>query len=129
MPKDRKGFEQVCPECRKLGIKELYEKDVTADGDLKFCKRKEIKMIDIVFLGDIVEKNGRTIRQNNLAREHKFKIGDLVNISCDGERLFVLDNTGRDCDGSPLYCLGTKDGCELTNAWGEEFMSLVELEE
>lgn len=25
MPKDRKGFEQVCPDCKKQGKKEVYE--------------------------------------------------------------------------------------------------------
>jgi len=27
MPKDRKGADQVCPECRKKGHKELWEVD------------------------------------------------------------------------------------------------------
>lgn len=67
----------------------------------------------IVMVSDIVEANGKTIRQNNLEREHDISIGSLVEITCDPEwedpenprnglRLFVV-NHSRDCDGTPLY--------------------------
>jgi hypothetical protein len=68
----------------------------------------------IIMASDIVEENGKTIRQNNLERAHKIPIGALVEIiSADdpldveptrGLRLFVVHHS-RDCDGSPLYSL------------------------
>ena len=41
MPKDRKGFEQVCPKCKKEGILEVYDPDYSYDKEkewLDFCK-------------------------------------------------------------------------------------------
>lgn len=75
---------------------------------------KGIRMkIDVIH--DIVCKNGKTIRQNNLAKVHKIPIGTLVEVKydewCGGgacqkvhARLWVVDHS-RDCDGSPLYTL------------------------
>lgn len=72
---------------------------------------------------DIVEKNGKTIEQNNLAAGHKYPIGTLVSFTTedyqgDGPKgicgtktsgnLFVMEHC-RDCDGSPLYLLGSMD--------------------
>jgi len=65
---------------------------------------------------DLVEENGRTIRENNFAREHKFPLGTLVEVQWNewlGEgacwtihaRLWIV-NQYRDYDGSPLYRLG-----------------------
>lgn len=73
-------------------------------------------MADLIFIGDIVEENGKTIRQNNLEKKHNIPLGSLVEIiSKDDEndepgehrhglRLFVTGHT-RDCDGTPLYAL------------------------
>jgi len=64
-------------------------------------------MPEIVVLHDIVEKNGKTIRENNLEKQHKMKIGDLVEITFDeyrGVRLWICE-LSRDCDGTPLYSL------------------------
>ena len=52
---------------------------------------------------DFVEANGKTIRENNLDKQHSFDIGTLVEIA-DGVRMFVVMHT-RDCDGTPLYTL------------------------
>lgn len=70
-------------------------------------------------LSEVVEANGKTVRQNNLEMKHKIKIGSKVQIdheSCgdttykiSGE-LFVVEHT-RDCDGSPLYMLSNKNLC------------------
>ena len=82
-------------------------------------------MDNLIIFGDIVEKNGRTIRENNLTRKHKYSIGDLIELD-DGERLFVLKNNGRDCDGSPLYKVGLRcDEKPLLCCYGEESMKLI----
>ena len=68
---------------------------------------------NIIFVGDIVEENGKTLKENNLAIKHDIPIGTLVEITYKsdyeeenenkyGLRLFVV-NHSRDCDGTPLY--------------------------
>ena len=72
---------------------------------------------------DIVEPNGRTIEQNNLAKAHKYPIGTLVSFDTDeffresekgncqtktSGALYVMEHL-RDCDGSPLYSIGNAD--------------------
>lgn len=72
-------------------------------------------MSEIVKFGDLVDKNGKTIRENNAAKEHKIPINSLVDVNIeeyygDGAgmagkaRLYVFAHT-RDCDGTPLYTL------------------------
>ncbi len=67
-------------------------------------------MINIVFASDIVQENGKTVRENNMEISHKIPIGSLVevNYNCgeeeEGLRLWVV-NHSRDCDGTPLYDL------------------------
>jgi hypothetical protein len=68
-----------------------------------------------VILHNLVEKNGKTIKENNMGKKHNIPIGTLVEIE-DNEyfeggayrkgtaRLFVIAHT-RDCDGTPLYSL------------------------
>jgi len=88
-------------------------------------KREEDKP-KIIFFGDIVEENGKTIKENNLAREHKYPIGSLVELE-NGERLFVMAYT-RDCDGSPLYNLGFRWNKEtLSRNHGEEHIKFAPL--
>ena len=69
--------------------------------------------MSIINVADILEKNGKTIRENNLNINHKIPLGTLVEIiSWDEEsslcygglRLFVVHHQ-RDCDGTPLYGL------------------------
>lgn len=66
-------------------------------------------------VADIVQDNGKTIRENNLARSHNIPIGTLVEVKYDtweGDgaclkvhaRLWVISHD-RDCDGTPLYSL------------------------
>lgn len=66
-----------------------------------------------MFVGDVVETNGKTWKENNLAKEHDIALGTLVEITYKSEyedeeeskyglRLFVV-NHSRDCDGTPLY--------------------------
>jgi len=64
---------------------------------------------------DIVEKNGKTVRENNMEIKHNIPIGTLVEVKYDRwhgngacskihARLFVASHD-RDCDGTPLYSL------------------------
>jgi len=57
-----------------------------------------------VIVGDVVEANGKTVRQNNLAVVHDIPLGALVEVTCSGLRLYVVAHS-RDCDGSCLYDL------------------------
>lgn len=72
-------------------------------------------MTKAIFVGDLVEDNGMTVKQNNMQLKHKIPLGALVEISYDsqyeepkdntnGLRLFVVEHA-RDCDGTPLYGL------------------------
>lgn len=69
----------------------------------------------MIMIHDIVEPNGKTIRENNLEKTHKIPVGALVEVRFDswfGEgacwkvhaRLWVVMHA-RDCDGTPLYSL------------------------
>lgn len=77
--------------------------------------------MNIQFVGDIVEENGKTVKENNLEKVHKFPHGMLVELE-SGERLYVCDHA-RDCDGTPLYGL-----CMLEDlvAYGTENGSIKE---
>jgi hypothetical protein len=55
-------------------------------------------------LKDPDDPSGRTIREVNREKTHAIPIGTLVELE-DGVRLFVVKHN-RDCDGTPLYCLG-----------------------
>jgi hypothetical protein len=63
-------------------------------------------------------ETGKTFREENNELQHKYKVDDLVEIipsyeDCvyGGMRLYIIGCT-RDCDGTPLYVLGSK-GMEL----------------
>jgi len=86
----------------------------------------------VVMFGDIVEANGKTIRENNQERGHRYPLGDLVQLeynsyfggacgSATYAHLHVVAHT-RDCDGSPLYMLASKPPEE----WEESFGITVE---
>jgi hypothetical protein len=72
-------------------------------------------MIELMFVGDIVENNGLTVKVNNFKIKHNIPIGSLVEVKYDEwhgngcckkvhARLFVIEQN-RDCDGTPLYYL------------------------
>ena len=76
--------------------------------------------VRIVVLHDIVEDNGKTIRENNLERKHQVPIGTELRMSSPDPdepdyALFMPGIEGvvtcyvvmhtRDCDGTPLYAL------------------------
>ncbi len=69
----------------------------------------------LVNFADIIEENGKTIRENNLEKTHDIPIGTLVEVKFDEwhgngacekthARLWVVGHD-RDCDGTPLYSL------------------------
>jgi len=82
----------------------------------------------IVNVADLVEDNGKTVRENNLEKKHNIPIGALVEVKYEkwhGEgaceiihaRLWVISHD-RDCDATPLYSL-----CQSKNGftpWMEE---------
>lgn len=67
-------------------------------------------MPEIVLYSELVEANGKTIRENNLERTHQLPLGALVEINAPevkdhhGLRLWIVAHM-RDCDGTPLYGL------------------------
>ncbi len=88
-------------------------------------------MAEMIILHNLVEDNGKTIRENNLERSHKYPKGTLIEVE-GGARMFVYKQT-RDCDGSPLYTLTWDrdfENAELNRCmaygFGEEGMILIE---
>lgn len=78
-------------------------------------------MADAVFIGDIVESNGKTIKENNFSLKHEYPIMSQVKVVyCDswlsreseviqnavktGLPFYVVQHI-RDCDGTPLYAV------------------------
>jgi hypothetical protein len=76
---------------------------------------KDSKQTVAINFADIVEDNGKTIRENNIEKIHDISIGTLVEVkfnqwhgdgACEKThaRLWVVGHN-RDCDGTPLYSL------------------------
>jgi len=66
-------------------------------------------MDNIIILHDCVDpddKQGRTYKEVNMAKQHSYPIGTLVELE-DGVRLWIVYHA-RDCDGTPLYELSYK---------------------
>lgn len=72
-------------------------------------------MTNITNFSDIIENNGKTVRDNNIQKKHNIPIGTLCEFVIDewfgggacmaGKfRLYVIEHN-RDCDGTPLYSL------------------------
>jgi hypothetical protein len=105
----------------------------------------------IFFIGDIVEENGKTIKQNNMERKHNIPIDTLVEVKFDrwhGDgacekvhaRLWVVEH-GRDCDRTPLYSLSSckleglneirqyfgKFAVEVHHGFSEESLTVIEV--
>jgi hypothetical protein len=102
--------------------------------------RASVRPGGILLVSEIVEENGRTIRENNLARSHSIPIGALVEVKYDRwfgcgacekvhARLWVAKHT-RDCDGTPLYVLGRDRDPDLdleTGCFREEYLRPIEV--
>ena len=59
----------------------------------------------LLMIHDMVDPNdesGRTYKEVNDAKKHKYQIGDIVEYN--GCRA-IVDKITRDCDGTPLYSL------------------------
>ncbi len=72
--------------------------------------------MEIINIADLKNpETGKSYREENNELQHKYKVNDLVEITgCDeylGMRLYIIGCV-RDCDGTPLYVLGSK-GMEL----------------
>ncbi len=95
----------------------------------------------IIFIGDVVEANGKTVRQNNEATQHRIPIGTLVEVKYDEwygtgacakvhARLFVVMHS-RDCDGTPLYTLSRSqrivDSEPAQHGFNEESLTIIPL--
>lgn len=77
---------------------------------------KDMEFVNIADLEN--PETGKTYRQENKEKQHKYKVNDLVEVigwdeDCeyDGMRLYIIGLV-RDCDETPLYVLGSK-GMEL----------------
>lgn len=99
-----------------------------------------------IFIHDIVEDNGRTIKENNLLISHKIPVGTLVEVKFDAwwgngagwkvhARLWVVSHD-RDCDGSPLYTLSqwvdlafAMKHNQVHTGFGEEKLTIIEITE
>lgn len=86
----------------------------------------------LIPVGDIVEANGKTWRENNLAIPHNIPLGAIVetDFECGGAWGVSFKGTGtfyvvlhhRDCDGTPLYGLSEIPvGYPAGSAFGEEW--------
>lgn len=73
----------------------------------------------IMFVGDIVEANGKTWRENNLSVKHGIPLGTklIISVPVEGTITCYVVEHSRDCDGSPLYRISpfrtTDDGTPL----------------
>lgn len=84
-------------------------------------------------LHDIVQNNGKTIKQNNMEIKHNIPIGKKVYIESKeynysfGFRLFrgivEIYSHDRDCDGTPLYSVIEKDKSIINH-----YMNLLNIE-
>lgn len=70
---------------------------------------------NVTMMSELVEANGKTIRENNMSLQHNIPLGSLVEVKFDDwhgggacakvhARMWV-SICGRDCDGTPLYWL------------------------
>jgi len=78
----------------------------------------------IINFSEIIEANGKTIRENNMELQHKIPVGTLVDLEYTEyygygagvrakARMYVVGHC-RDCDGTPLYSVA---GLPLSK-WG-----------
>jgi hypothetical protein len=82
-------------------------------------------MSNVQLVSEIIESNGKTIRQNNMQEQHTIELGTLVEIEApyldeNGLRVFVVEHN-RDCDGTPLYLLSANRNYAQDKQEYEEF--------
>lgn len=66
--------------------------------------RRVVHFVNVADLVDPDDPEGRTWREINAAKTHAIAVGTLVELE-SGVRLWVVHHS-RDCDQTPLYCLG-----------------------
>ena len=87
-------------------------------------------MTEIIMFHNIVEDNGKTIKENNMEKIHNIPIDSLVEVKYDTwhgngacekvhARLWVVSHD-RDCDGTPLYTLA-EEKLKICNELEEYF--------
>ena len=69
----------------------------------------------IINFSDLIEENGKTIKENNLDKKHNIPIGTLVTVEYKKDSInnttekiqanLLVFSHDRDCDGTPLYSL------------------------
>lgn len=101
------------------------------------------KMMEISSFSNIVEENGKTIRQNNLELKHNIPINSIVEVEYGEERdetfihgtaRFYVVGHNRDCDGTPLYSLAMEKLEDIENSgiigivvdWGDDEQKLID---
>lgn len=67
-----------------------------------------------------------------MTTQHKIPVGELVEVDVTGEprdriRLYVTEHR-RDCDGTPLYALGTSEG-SLLYGMPEDCLTVIQKEQ
>lgn len=84
-------------------------------------------------VSDMIEANGKTVRENNMEKPHLIPIGTLVEAysnepsmeyAWEHIRLYVVAH-GRGCDGSPLYSLGFNDGRIISGGFSDSCLRIV----
>lgn len=99
----------LCPHCGTYTCSrfpcrsEPFQANTSNDESTSF-----VNAADIVNPSD---SHGRTFREINNAKQHKFKVGQKVELKEGNETLIVeVVKQTRDCDGTPLYSLAKYDG-------------------
>jgi len=82
-----------------------------------------VKFTNIADLIDQSDPEKRTFRQINNSLSHRIPINALVELAT-GVRLRVIKQT-RDCDGTPLYCLGS-DGEIYVTGYCEDSLRMLD---
>ena len=111
-------------------------------------------MENLILVPDIIESNGKTIRENNMKTKHSLSVGDEIRFidgkdfserycSYESEEiqkavaqgtLFVA-SIDRDCDGTPLYTLtldnitNLKEGDDIYDYYCRKFNSNFKINE
>jgi hypothetical protein len=85
--------------------------------------------MNIVNIADLIDDNGKTIRENNLEKIHNVPLGTLVDVHFRVDysggafqiikgKMYVVSHD-RDCDGTPLYSLCCYNISDELNAPGD----------
>lgn len=78
-------------------------------------------MKKIINVADLVNpETGKSFRQENNEKKHRFNVGDHVEITEDSGRILTAQilKQSRDCDGTPLYEISS-------GGYSEEGMRLI----